>query len=805
MAMIRSFSQPTVEARGIPGVAVPMNAPVGAFGNAAQTMGDANALVQVGGQMGQAAQTFEQAAERERAIADETLVQEQGQAYQSERRKLLYTNPDAFYTLKGEAAIKAMEPTLKRLDELKQNYLANANNDRQRRELNKRLGFFTAEAEDSMGRYVGQQSLVWQDAVAKGKVRNALDEAAVSYNDPAKVTLQLQGAAQTEYDRVFKETGSAEAATASARAVTSDGYKSVIQLMAVNDPVAAQRFLDANRDKLDAKDAPGLTAAVKDAVTTRKAQNITNMVSTTGGVSPNYNARVVGAEGGNPTVENKIGALGKYQMIPPTYTSLGQETEWGKGKTQAEIRQMLLDPKDGATRQDELQNLYNARSSKALQGKGVPVNDLTLYTTHFLGHGAGPEILKLPDDTPLQAGLLKAHGGDAAFVQKVNDANPFLAKVETVGDLKALMAQKIGAPRALAVTGSPERPNLDAMLASGLVLAGDDPDLRDKAASMIKNRYSEKYAIYTQQIGALEKQAFAHIDAGGDAGTLPANVRAGLDADSLAKVQVYEAKVLEKRRKEKGEEAQKSLTDLETLGQLQPEDVEKARNFLPAQEYRSWQKIARGDDRIDDSNTYERIQRGMGTRDMRDDIFAAHNAGEISNGTRNAFLAKNDTFLKDGAPSSPYKLGHDYVTRSLDPGLMGAGISRQTAAAGIKEYDQYVAANPQREQETPDQYSKRLDQFAQDTVKRWSLINTQEMGVSLPVPANATIDRSAMSGLPKPEATKEISRAYQTLQKRFAEGGITQDQLDADSIALMKWLDFVQKRPDAPAPTPARR
>ena len=804
MAMIRSYTQPQVEPRGIPGVGIP-GAPVGAFGNAMQTAGDANALMQASGYTGQAANTLDRIVERERDEADGAYVDQQSIAYQSERRKLLLTGPNAFYSLKGEAAIKGLEPTTKALDELRTGILATANNDRQRRELTKRLGYFTSEAEEGMARHVSTQSLVWQDSVAKGKVRNALDEAAVSYNDQAKVTVQLQGAADTEYARVLKETSSPDAAQSAARAVTSNGYKSVIQLMAVEDPIKAQRFLDANRDKIDASDAPGLTAAVKEAVTTRNAQNITNTVSATGGVSPNYNARVVGAEGGNPTVENKIGALGKYQMIPSTYTSLGQETEWGKGKSQAEIRQMLLDPKDGPARQDELQGRYNDRSAKALQGKGVPVNDLTLYTTHFLGQGAGPEILKLPDDTPLQAGLLKAHGGDAAFVQKVNDANPFLAKVETVGDLKALMAQKIGAPRSLAATGSPEKPNLDAMLSSGLVMAGDDPDLRDKATSMIKTRYAEKYAVYTQQIGALEKQAFAHIDAGGDTGTLPPNVRAGLDADSLTKVQAYEVKVLEKRRKEKAEEAGKALTDLEGLGQLQVEDVEKARNSLTASEYRSWQKIARGDDRADDANTYERLQRGMGTRDMRDDIFAAHNAGEISNQTRNSFLEKNSTFLKEGAPSSPYKLGHDYVTRALDPGLMGAGISRQTAASGIKEYDQYVATNPQREQETTDQYSKRLDQFAQDTVKRWSLINTQEMGVSLPVPANTTLDRASMSGLPKPEAQKQISRAYQDLQKAFSEQRITQDQLDADAIALMKWLDFVQKRPDAPAPAPAKR
>lgn len=802
MAVIRSFALPTVEARPAPAVAIPANAALGAFGNPAQAAGNANALLQASNQLGQAAETFDRAAIEQRNIADETYVQDQSQKYQSERRKLLYTNPDAFYTLKGEAAIKGMEPTMQALEALKQEYLGKANNDRQRRALTKSLDFLTGEAENGMSRHVAAQSLVWQDAVAKGKVANGINEATDNYNDPSKVTLHLQGAADTEYQRVLKDTGSPEAATAAARAVTSNGYKSVIQLMAVNDPLKAQRFLEANRDKIDAGDAPALTATIKNAVTARRAQDITSIVGATGGVSPSYNSRVGGAEnGGSYQGENKIGALGKYQMIPSTYTSLGQETDWGKGKSQAEIRQMLLDPKEGPGRQDELQGKYNDRSVAALSKAGVPVNDLTLYTAHFLGQSAGPAILKLPDDTPLQAGLLKAHGGDAAFVQKVNEANPFLAKVETVGDLKVLMAQKIGAPQSLA-TGSPTKPNLDAMLAAGLALAGDDPDLRDRVTSSIKTDYATKHAIYTAQIGALEKQAFAHIDAGGGVENLPPQVRAGLDADGLTKVQAYEAKLTEKRRKEKAEEASKSLTDLEKLGQLTPDEVAKARNVLPANEYRSWNKIAAGDDRIDDPATYERIQRGLGSRDMRDDIFAAHNAGDISNQTRNAFLSKNDAFLKEGAPSSPYMIGHRYVTGALDPGLMGAGISRQTAASGIKEYDQYVAANPQREGETTDAYAKRLDLFAQDVVKRWSLINTQEMAVSLPVPANATFNRSAMSTLPKPEASKEISRAYQALQKNFAEGRITQDQLDADSIALMKWLDYVQKRPEAPA-TPA--
>ena len=59
MAMIRSYSQPQVEARPIPNVAVPSNAPIGAFGNTMQTEGDAKALLVAGEQLEKASDTTE--------------------------------------------------------------------------------------------------------------------------------------------------------------------------------------------------------------------------------------------------------------------------------------------------------------------------------------------------------------------------------------------------------------------------------------------------------------------------------------------------------------------------------------------------------------------------------------------------------------------------------------------------------------------------------------------------------------------------------------------------------------------------
>ncbi len=54
MTIIRSYNQPSVEARGIPGATLPANAPLGAFGNTMQMEGDAKALLLAGEQLGKA-------------------------------------------------------------------------------------------------------------------------------------------------------------------------------------------------------------------------------------------------------------------------------------------------------------------------------------------------------------------------------------------------------------------------------------------------------------------------------------------------------------------------------------------------------------------------------------------------------------------------------------------------------------------------------------------------------------------------------------------------------------------------------
>lgn len=62
MAIIRPFNPPTVEAKPLPAVALSNNMPADAFGNTAQTEGDAKALLVAGEQLGKASGTTERIA-----------------------------------------------------------------------------------------------------------------------------------------------------------------------------------------------------------------------------------------------------------------------------------------------------------------------------------------------------------------------------------------------------------------------------------------------------------------------------------------------------------------------------------------------------------------------------------------------------------------------------------------------------------------------------------------------------------------------------------------------------------------------
>jgi hypothetical protein len=267
MAIIRSYNQPTVEARQAPAAAVPGNAPVGAFGNAAQTEGNARALQVAGAYAERAADTTGNMALSMMEEANEARVQELANGFMSGTQFTLYTDKDAFYRKRGQDAINGAQAATDKLLELKKEAIGLAANDTQRKRLDKILSAQIVEANGGISRHVSQQSMEWQKGVAEGKQALIRNQAALDWNDIEKVDGLAMAAEDTAKAQAklagLAETDAEKAMIAKAR---SDVYATVIVQRLQNGQVRSALALHGKvADKLDEKDSMRLAPALKSA------------------------------------------------------------------------------------------------------------------------------------------------------------------------------------------------------------------------------------------------------------------------------------------------------------------------------------------------------------------------------------------------------------------------------------------------------------------------------------------------------------------------------------------------------------
>tara|TARA_R110000868_G_scaffold411706_1_gene707818 strand:- start:37169 stop:40201 length:3033 start_codon:yes stop_codon:yes gene_type:complete len=265
MAVIRSYNQPTVEARPAPNAGIPMNAPVGAFGSAAQTEGDARASMQAGAFLERAADTTGNMALSMMEEANEARVQELANGFMSGTQFTLYTDKDAFYRKRGQDAINGAQQATDKLLELKKESLGLATNDTQRRRLDKMLSAQIMDATNGISRHVSTQAVEWQKNVADGKLQLLRNEAALSYNDGEKLEKLAIGAEETarQKAKLAGVTGT-ESETAMVASARSDVYATAITQMIQNGQNRSALALhDKVAKQLDEKDSIKLASAIK--------------------------------------------------------------------------------------------------------------------------------------------------------------------------------------------------------------------------------------------------------------------------------------------------------------------------------------------------------------------------------------------------------------------------------------------------------------------------------------------------------------------------------------------------------------
>jgi len=199
----------------------------------------------------------------EYAEADAVREQQLNDQYLAGQRQVLNLGEGAYYRQQGEAAIHAAPPALEALQQLKDDTLAEAGNDRQREALTKRLDWHHDEARRGVSRHLVGQADAWRQSVADNQVKTAEEEAAVNHDDLAKVDLFAAGA----YSLRLRSTGQppeSEAAQAMAGEARSAVYRRAIEAaLAAGDTRSAIGLYERAKDRLTAVDAGPMQGQIK--------------------------------------------------------------------------------------------------------------------------------------------------------------------------------------------------------------------------------------------------------------------------------------------------------------------------------------------------------------------------------------------------------------------------------------------------------------------------------------------------------------------------------------------------------------
>jgi hypothetical protein len=197
----------------------------------------------------------------EYAEADAVREQQLNDQYLAGQRQILNLGENAYYRQQGEA-----------LQQLKDDTLAQAGNDRQREALSQRLDWHHGEAQRGISRHLAGQADAWRQTVADNQVKTAEEEAAVNHSDPAKVDLFAAGAYSTRLHSTGQPPNS-DAAQARAAEARSSVYRRAIEVaLAAGDTRSAIELYERTKDRLTPVDAAPVQGQIKTVTQRETAQ-----------------------------------------------------------------------------------------------------------------------------------------------------------------------------------------------------------------------------------------------------------------------------------------------------------------------------------------------------------------------------------------------------------------------------------------------------------------------------------------------------------------------------------------------------
>lgn len=401
-------------------------------------------------------------------------------------------------------------------------------------------------------------------------------------------------------------------------------------------------------------------------------------------------------------------------------------------------KQYGIDPKNPEQAEDGVRRFRADNAAVLTKTLGRKPTESEEYLAHQQGAGGASALLRNPDRSALEA-LTEAHGGNRAKAAK--------AIVDNGGTLGMTAGEFSAKQQARFSTSLPEQE---------MVANGETFGFKKTGTPLDFLSADKKVAIFDQSLrrsAALEDRA---------------------------------QRQAEKNFREAGEQANKDLTDIEAVGRLDLDAVQRRRSVLSATEYQAWTKKLdpKTQEIKDNRETVARLEPMLDTPEAALEIQREFNLGNLSIPTYSRMLEKNRSLLKDDQPDSPYKAGRSFISDALDPGQLGGDammqqplrIARQRA---IAEYDAWVEANPKASR------SKTMERV-DELVTQYQTVGFGEMRLSLPRPRGYVGNKQDVQ---KPDVEAARLNVLERLDKRE----LTQDQAARELSNLDIWENVLMK------------
>jgi soluble lytic murein transglycosylase len=413
---------------------------------------------------------------------DDALKVEQAFAGWSDRERAFLHDPErGVYTRRGSNAVTAYDEASKWWDESAKTTIEGLENPNQQRLMQSMLARRRDAALDGVARHVARERQTAMGETWTARLRGIEQDAAAAFNDEGKVNALLEEADSGTIFWGRRQGLSEDGIALSRRAARSSIRSSVVERMALSDPIAAKAYYDQHKDEIDGTTQVKIERALKSSVEQRVALN---------------NAERVLPPRGQPVamgdMRDRVWAIegGAARNPAPGQTARGggiTDGTWREYSTR-----LGLTGEQRGTR-EAFDRVWDAYQQDATRRIGRNLSPGEQYAAWFLGIGGAQAFLAADRNADAREVYGRAAGegiADQAFSVNGNMMRPGMTVGQVLDGIMAKAGSGTARPSEARVQGTLAQ-RVDELRRN---MEGESPEVIQRAETLLRSQFNQRHA-----------------------------------------------------------------------------------------------------------------------------------------------------------------------------------------------------------------------------------------------------------------------------------------------------------------------